>query len=207
MNKHVQTMKNALSNYRKTVKASVVKMEENTRILKPEEAEKANAAIMEKLAEDKATVKDLIREAQEAGQHDADAWGRLDGAAITPDARLLDAGAVNPEQFRGLVQKYQDNPTMLQLLANYAEKRNEQSGGFSAIWNYGGKGNAARTSPHFDTAGLPTAESKKAEFNSYAASAYSLADRIGNLEKGRIGYGADSPLLIEELDHFGETKI
>ena len=205
MNKHVQTMKNALTNYRKAVKAAVAKMEENNRLYKPEEAEKANAAIMAKLAEDKDTVKGLIREAQEAGQHDADAWGQLDGSKITDDARLLDAGAVNPDQFQALVRKYQNNATMLQLLANYAEKQNEGHGGFSDVWNYGGKGNVARQQRHFDTSGLPTVEAKRAEFNNYAAAAYSIADRIGSFEKGQLGVGIDSPMLNDQIDNFGET--
>lgn len=203
MNKHIQTMKNAVTNYRKTVRAAVAKMEENTRLYKPEEAEKANAAIMAQLDKDRDTVKGLILEAQEAGQHDADAWGRLDGSKITDDAKLLDAGLVDPEQFRGLVAKYQDNSTMLQLLANYAEKKNGESGGFSAVWNYGGKGNAARAARHFDTSGLPSVESKRAVFNQAAAAAMNMADSIGDLTPGRIGKGPDSVLLDAQLEKFG----
>ncbi len=207
MNKHIQTMKNALNNYQRSVKAGLEKMEENTRLYKPEEAEKANAAIMAQLKEAKTTVTDQIAEAQTAGQHDIDAWGKLDGSKITDDARLLEHGAVNPEQFRTLVEKYQDNSTMLQLLANYADKQNEGSGGFSAVWNYGGKGNDARSRQHFDTTGLPTVEAKQTAFDHAAASAFSIADRIGSFEKGKIGTGPDSPLILSALEHFGENTV
>jgi len=206
MNKHIQTMKNALNNYQRSVKAGLEKMEENTRIYSPEEAEKQNAAIKARLEEDHKTVTARIREAKEAGQHDIDAWGKLDGSKITADAALLEAGAVNPEQFRTLVNKYQDNSTMLQLLANYAEKENGGVGGFSAVWNYGGKGNDARSRQHFDTTGLPTVEAKQKAFNNAAASAFNLADQIGNLEKGKIGTGPDSPLIISALEQFGENS-
>lgn len=207
MNKHIQTMKNALTDYQKSVKTGLDKMEENTRLYKPEEAEKANAAIMAQLKEAKTTVTDQIAEAQTAGQHDIDAWGQLDGSKITDDAALLQAGAVNPEQFRSFVEKYQDNSTMLQLLANYADKQNEGSGGFSAVWNYGGKGNDARSRQHFDTTGLPTVEAKRAAFKNAAASAFSLVDRIGTIEKGKIGTGPDSPLVLSSLEQFGENTV
>lgn len=207
MNKHIQTMKNALKNYQKEVKAATAKMEENTRIYNPEEAEKQNAAIKARLEEDHKTVTARIREAQEAGQHDIDAWGKLDGSKITDDAALLQAGAVNPEQFRAFVEKYQDNATMLQLLANYAEKENGGEGGFSTFWNYGGKGNDARNRRHFDTTGLPTVEAKQKAFNNAAASALNLADQIGNLEKGKIGTGPDSPFIISALEQFGENTV
>lgn len=203
MNKHVETMKNAVTNYRKTVRAAIAKMDENTRLYKPEEADKANAAIMAQLEKDRDTVKGLIAEARDAGQRDVDAWGKLDGAKITDDAKLLDAGAVNPDQFRGLVQKYQDNSTMLQLLANYAEKQNGESGGFSAVWNYGGKGNVARQQRHFDTSGLPTVESKRAAFNNAAAAAMNMADSIGDLTPGKLGRGPENAFLDAQLESFG----
>ena len=68
MNKHIQTMKNALNNYQKAVKTAASKMEENNRLYKPEEAEKANAAIMARLKEDHETVRERIREAKEEAQ-------------------------------------------------------------------------------------------------------------------------------------------
>ena len=204
MNKYVQTMKTAITNYHNAIKEASSKMAENTRIYKPEEADKANDAIMAKLREAKNAALSAIAEASADGNREVDAWGQLDGAKITDDAKLLDAGAVNPDQFKGLVQKYQNNATMLQLLANYAEKQNGESGGFSAVWNYGGKGNAARTARHFDTTGLPTAESKRAVINQHAAQAARIVDRISALEKGQIGAGPESPFVLTSIEMFGE---
>lgn len=204
MNKQIETMKNAVTNYHKTVKAAVAKMNENTRLYKPEEAKKANAAIMAQLDKDREAVKGLIAEAKEAGINAADTWGKLDGSKITDDAKLLDAGMVNPDQFRCLVAKYKDNATMLQLLSNYAEKKNADSGSFSAVWNWGGKGNAARNVQHFDTTGIPTVQKRKDTISVYADAASDLADRIGDLQKGKIGTGPDSPFILDTLQRFGQ---
>lgn len=207
MNKHLQTMKNALTNYQETVKAGLAKMEENNRLYKPEEAEKANAAIMAKLNDERQRVKDQIAEAQEAGQREVNAWGKLDGTQITDDAKLLEHGAVDPDQFAGLVQKYQNNATMLKLLSDYADKENEATGSFSAYWNFAGKGNVGRSRRHFDTRGLPTVEAKQAGIKNAAASAFSLADQIGNLDNNQIGTGPESPFINSALEHFGENDV
>lgn len=204
MNKHVQSMKNALVDYQKAVKAAIAKMEENSSIYQPAEAEKANAAVMENLSKAKQTAKDSISAAMEAGRSEADAWGQLDGAKITEDARLLESEAVNPEQFKGLVKKYQDNSTMLQLLTRYAEKQNAGRGGFSAAWNYDGKGKADRDAWYFDTSEIPTIEDKHTTYDSYAETANNLIEQLGSTEKGKMGMGPDSPMLAAAIDGFGE---
>ena len=207
MNRHVQKMKNSLTNYQAAVKAGLAKIEENNRVYKPEAAKEANAAIKEQLKKDLDTVKGFILDAQEAGRHDAEAWGTPDPAKITADAQLLEHDAVTPEQFKGLVKKYQDNSTMLQILANYAEKKNQGVGGFESVWNYGGKGNVARGSNHFDTTGLPTIEAKKAAIDRYAATALNIADQIGSpaYKDGlyTIGAGPESAFVVSALEQFG----
>lgn len=203
MNRHIESMKNAITNYRKTVRAAAAKIEENTRLYRPEEAEKANTAILGKLKEDRDAVKGIISEAHDAGLKDAEAWGQLDGSKITDDKKLLDAGIINPNQFRDLVQKYQNNSTMLQILAKYAEEHNKESHSFSAIWDFGGKGNAARASQHFDATGIPTVKSRQAIIDRAAAQATGMIDRISDLTPGKMGCGPDSAFLDTELEKFG----
>lgn len=206
MNKHLQTMKNALTNYQKTVKAGLAKMEENNRLYKPEEAEKANAAIMAKLNDERQRVKDQIAEAQEAGQREVNAWGKLDGGKITDDAKLLEHGTITPAQFAALADRYQGNATMVDLLLKYANEHGDNGGGgFEAVWNF--TGNGGRKKPHYDTSGLQTVEAKQAGINNAAASAFSLADRIGNLDDNRIGTGPESPFINSALEHFGENDV
>lgn len=203
MNKHIQSMKDAVTNYRQTVKEAVTQIEKNNQLYKPAEAEKANEKIFDKLHKERNAVIEKIKTAQEAGQRDVNSWGQLDGGKITDDAKLLDAGAVNPEQFKDLVKKYESNATMLQLLQNYAEKQNEQSGGFAALWGYGEKSNAASAKRFFDTSILPTARGKRETLKQYADQAISIADNIGDFTPGRIGGGPDSPFLDAQIENFG----
>lgn len=138
-------------------------------------------------------VKQIIQEALESGQHDAEAWGQLDPAKITDDAKLLDAGMVTPEQFKGLVQKYQGNATMQQLLAKFAEKNS----GPAFNWGFDGKKD---TRPYYDTHGIMTAEKKAAEFDRHAGNAFYIADRIG---KTGQGFGSSPELLQRSIENFG----
>ena len=193
MNKHLQTMKNALVSFEKDATAWAQKIEENNRLYKPEEAKEANAAILAKMEDSRRTVRQTIQEALEGGQHDAEAWGQLDPAKITDDAKLLDAGMVTPEQFKGLVQKYQGNATMQQLLAKYAEKNS----GPAFNWGFTGKKD---TRPYFDTTGIMTAEKKAAEFDRQAGNAFYIADRIG---KTGQGFGSSPELLQRSIENFG----
>lgn len=193
MNKHLQTMKNALANFEKDATAWAKKIDENNRLYKPEEAKKANDAILAKMEDSRRAVKQIIQEALESGQHDAEAWGQLDPAKITDDAKLLDAGMVTPEQFKGLVQKYQGNATMQQLLAKYAEKNS----GPMFNWGYDRKKD---TRPYYDTHGIMTAEKKAAEFDRQAGNAFYIADRIG--KQGRdLGYSPE--VLQRSIENFG----
>ena len=202
MNKHVESMRNALLNYQKTAKELYAKAEENSRIFKPAEAEKANEAIYARLKESRSAAMAAVNQARENGKAEAEAWGKIDGHKLTPDAELLSAGAVNPSQFKEMVQKYQDNSTMLQLLKNYASTKNGQDySGFMAGWGYGGKG--AAPSEHYDTSGIPTVAQKTKQIDSYADSAADLLTRLGDNGHG-FGTGADSPLVVNALEHFGE---
>lgn len=202
MNKHLQAMKTAVEDYRAAVKKAHGLIAENDRLYKPEEAERANAAVLDKLKKDRDAALEAIWAAQDAGRSEAESWGQLDGSKITDDAKLLDAGAVNAEQFKSLVRKYQGNATMLTLLGKYAEKQNGGNGGFNAVWGYGGKGNAARSAEHFDTTGLPTIAGKKAVFDRWAKTAIDLTERIGNREPGKMGMGPDSPIVTTALEKF-----
>lgn len=212
MNKHVETMKTALVNYQSAAKAAQAKIEQNNRLYKPDVAKKENDAVLEKLKADLTATKNAIMEAQEAGKADIESWATPDPARITADAELLERDAVTPEQFKGLVQKYQYNNTMLTLLANYAEKKNGGVGGFESVWNYSGKGNTSGNRKHYDTTGLPTAEAKRASMDSYAASAMHIADQIAtpafNPEDRSyyMGAGADSAFVNAALEQFGTNQ-
>ena len=203
MNKHVGTMKEVLNDYLKAVQKACEQMDANKKLYQPDSAEKENERVAAELhaARDKAIEK--IKAAQESGHSDIEAWGRPDGSQITPDAELLKNNAVNPEAFRYLTEKYKNNSTMLQLLANYAEKRNQESGGFNAVWGYGRSDGPARKFEHFDTTGLPSAENMQKGIDKYAASALDLVDRISDYEQGKMVSGPNSPIIQASVENFG----
>ena len=135
----------------------------------------------------------------EAGKREAEAWGRLDGGKITEDAKLLDAGIVTPEQFKELATRYADNGTMTQLLADYAQKKNAESGGFAAAWGYTGKGGKY---VHYDTTNLQTVDSKQAALQKYATGAEGIIDQLSDFTPG-----AHSPEWLDlAINQFGETR-
>ena len=210
MNRHVETMKAALVNYQSAAKAAQAKIEQNNKVFKPDVAKKENAAVMEKLKADLTATKNAIMEAQEAGKADIESWETPDPARITADAELLERDAVTPEQFKNLTRKYQDNNTMLTLLANYAEKKNGGVGGFESVWNY--SGNATGNRKHYDTTGLPTAEEKRSRMDSYAATAMHIADQMATpvfnpVDRSyTMGAGADSAFVNAALEQFGTNQ-
>ena len=89
--------------------------------------EKEEARLRGELAkarrETEARIDSLIRE----GSRGAAEWGKIDGAKLTADAQLLRGQGVTPEQFDDLVNRYQDNYTMLDQLRKYGEARNAEA--------------------------------------------------------------------------------
>lgn len=194
MESYVKRMQEAIINYRDLSEQAAAKIADNNRIYRPEEAEKANKAVMSKLLAYADAARDTIEKARAEGVRNVNAWSTMDGEKITADAKLLEMDAVNPSQFRGLVEKYQSNGTMIQLLRGYAERRNKGRGGFEAAWNFDGRGGAAE---HFDTSGLPSAEEKLKKVDGYAAQAVSAIDHLTDFKGGAM--------LNMWLENFGEN--
>lgn len=198
MNKHLETMKNLMRNYDSSVTKAHAKIAENNKLFQPEEAERQNNAILERLKADKEAVKAQILEAREKGAGEFEAWGKLDGGQITPDAKLLEHGTITPDQFKALADRYQGNATMVDLLLKYANEHGSNGGGgFTAAWNFSGK--EKQDKPHYDTSGLHTSADKIATL-----------DRCTNEALGFIESFGDTSRLSTEgwraarIDRFGE---
>lgn len=180
MNQHLQSMKDAMKNYSARVEKARGQMAQNSKYFKPEEAEKANSDILERLKADGERVKTYIEDVREKAHKEYESWGQLDGSKITDDAKLLQNKGLSVDQFKALAEKYRNNATMTDLLLKYANEHGSNGGGgFSAVWNYSG-GNQERK-PHYDTSGLQTAEEKTADFDRYADSALVLTERLSNV--------------------------
>lgn len=181
MNKHLETMKNLMRNYDSSVTKAHAKIAENNKLFKPEEAERQNGAILERLKADKEAVKAQILEAREKGAGEFDAWGKLDGGKITDDAKLLEHGTITPDQFKALADRYQGNATMVDLLLKYANEHGSNGGGgFEAVWNFTGKG---ESKPRYDTSGLHTSADKIATLDRYTNDALSFIESFGDMSR------------------------
>ena len=203
MNKHVERMKTALTAYQEMATDIHAKIEENNRIYRAAEAEKANDALLEKLHKAKDDVVTAIDEAKAAGYKEASEWGVISAYKMTDDVKLFSDGHdITPAQFSDMVTKYENNSTMLQLLKNYADTKNKDDvSGFMAGWGWSRNGNVS-DGQHYDTSKIPTVEGKCKVIGSYAESAMDLLNRMCD-NSGAFGSGSDSPLVLSALESFG----
>ena len=210
MNSYTERMKKAILEYQKTAKAASDKIAEVEQLYKPEEAAKERERILAKLTTEQERVLACITEAASEGQRAAAAWGRLDGSKITPDAELLRAGTVKPAQFAEMVERYQDNGTMMQLLSDYAEKRNaETGGGFEAKWGFTRRpaditGQVFRPDEvqYFDTSRIPTVQGRQMDLEKSAKAAASIVKSMSDFTPG-FGHGPGSEMIQTAIQNFG----
>ncbi len=197
-NKRLSAMKDIIKRYQATTNTMKERMQLNEKTMKPEYAKEENWKIMESMKSKQEEAKAAIMEEMNAGYREAEAWGKLDGGKITSDAKLLDAGIVTPEQFKELVTRYQDNGTMTQLLADFAERKNKESGGFAALWGVSGSN---KPYAHYDTSGLQSVASKQADLKKYAAGAAGIIDQLSDCSKEAPG----AEWMNLAINQFGET--
>lgn len=198
MNKHLETMQNLMRNFNSEVSKSFAKMEENKNIFQPEEAERQNNAILERLKAERETVKQQILEAREKGAGEFDAWGRINGKDITEDAELLKHGTISPEQFKALADRYRSNATMSHLLIEYANEHGSNgAGGFTAAWNFTGQ--EKPRGPHYDISGLKSGADKIAILDKYTNTALSFVESVGDTSRRQ----STEAWRSAEIDRFG----
>jgi len=188
MNQYVAKMKTALAGYHEKAKAAAAEIERAYSLYQREPAEREEQRIRDKLAKERQTAEAEIDAACNAALADVKAWGTLDGARMTDDVKLLEVG-VTPQQFASLVDKYQDNYTMLNALHRYADNANRTAArdahGFPTTF--------------YDTARIPTPEAKTAQWEKVYNGARSM---LSSLERG----DAFTRSLAETgIDRWGEN--
>lgn len=125
MNTYIQQTKDAILEYLGKANAVGTKIAEGRKIYQPDSMQREEDRLRGELMKArKATEEKLDRIYQEATAAGR-AWGTLDGSKLTADAQLLQGQGVNPEQFAQLVERYQDNYTMLDALRKYGEAQNK----------------------------------------------------------------------------------
>lgn len=189
MNQRKQSMQNVLRNYRKSVQNFHEKLSQARQELNTEAYKKREAELKAALEKEKESALSIIKETADAARKEALAWSKLDGSKITDDAKLLTYGDVSPEQFRELVDRYKDNGTMCQILANYANKKNAEIRESSRD---------PFPSGLYNTTEIPTSSQKIHEIDHTEGSARSIMNMI---EGGFLG-GPNSTLVESAINEF-----
>lgn len=188
MNQHLQRMKTALAGYHEKATAAAAEIERAYSLYQREPAEREEQRIRDKLAKERAAAEAEIDAACNDALAGVKAWGTLDGKKLTDDVKLLDVG-VTPEQFNGLVEKYQDNYTMLNALQRYADNANANAPRDAHGW----------PQVRYDTHRIPTPETKTAAWEKIYNGALST---LSNLERGDA---FTRSLAGTAIDHWGEN--
>lgn len=198
MNSHLQKMREIITGYHGKAKAAAAAIRTATAEYKPEVAKERVAAIREKLAEDRNAALAAIQEEKRKGAEEyAGKWEHVSGEDITPDAKLLESGiSITQAQYDELCRKYTSagNNTMCRMLADYAQRVNKQLA----------RENPGQIFPpgYLTTRELPTPEANGQEWARVARSAENL---ITQMEGEGWARGADNPIVIQSVEHFGEN--
>ena len=188
MNPYVQRMKTAIAGYYDKTSAAAAEIERAYSLYQREPAEREEQRIRDKLAKERAAAEAEIDAACNDALAGVKAWGTLDGKKMTDDVKLLDVG-VTPEQFADLVDKYQDNYTMLNALHRYADNANR-----AAVKDAHGF-----PETYYDTARIPTPEAKTARWEKVYNGARSM---LSDLERGDT---FTRSLAATGIEHWGEN--
>ena len=199
-------IRNALKDY------SVAKTDAATRVeaIRKQYGDEAAAREQEtqnkRLAAARETAETIIRANHRAAVEHTEKWGRLDGSELTDDAKLLDAGLVDPAEFDRLKSKYSVNSTMLAALKKYGDKQNDLAR--KAAEN-GKPGEIVMTDNPFNVKDIPTPAERVQNWDKLNAKALDTLDAIDGVGKYRdpwtqaFGRG----VYDQTVDTFGDEFI
>lgn len=138
MNSYIERSKSVVLDYLSKAKACEAKIEEGKHIYLPDSMEKEEKRLRGELAKARKEAEAKLDSVYQEASAQAREWSRLDGSKLTPDADLLRNQGVSPSEFDQLVERYQDNYTMLNTLKKYGEAENKkarQAGNFDVYYN------------------------------------------------------------------------
>ena len=181
---NITRMKNALKTFLEASADAAKEIKRNNEIYQRDAALGANRIVAARRNTAKDAARAEIEAAAAAGKAKAEAWGRMDGAKITEDAKLLQF-SMTPEQFKELVERHRGNGTMIHLLAQYGAEQNEKNG--ASLYQHVEK--------YFPVADLPTLAKKIETYDKFRGYALQLLPRIEE--------HPDLSGIIEEVDNFG----
>lgn len=127
MNTYIKQTKDIILDYLGKAQRTEAKIQQGRGIYVPDAMEKEEARLRGELLKERKEAEARINAIYQEASKKAREWGNLDGAKLTADAQLLKGEGVTPEQFNMLVDRYQDNYTMLDQLRKYGEARNAEA--------------------------------------------------------------------------------
>lgn len=171
MNLYIGRTKDVILDYLGKAQQTERKIAEGRQIYQPDSMAKEEKRLRGELAkarqETEARIDAIYREAS-AGARE---WGRLDGAKLTDDARLLQGQGVTPEQFADLVRRYKDtNFTMADRLRRYGEAMN------AAAAKEAREAGDPLPVPKYDVTNIPGPDAKMKEWDDMRARAMRFLD-------------------------------
>ena len=181
---NITKMRNALKTFLDASADAAKEIKRNGETYQHDAMLEANRIVAARRNAAKDAARAEIEAAAAAGKAKAEAWGRMDGAKITEDAKLLQF-SMTPEQFKELVERHRGNGTMIHLLAQYGTEQNAKNG--AGLYQHVEK--------YFPVAELPTLEGKISAYSKFASYAMQLLPRIEE--------HPDLSGIIEEVDNFG----
>lgn len=124
---YIDRTKDAILDYLGKAQQTEKKIAEGRAIYQEEAMQKEESRLRGELAKARQETETKINGIFSEASASAREWGRLDGTKLTADAQLLQGQGVTPEQFAQLVERYQDNYTMLDALRKYGEAKNDEA--------------------------------------------------------------------------------
>ena len=125
MNNYIPRMKDAILDYLSAAQRVQKTLAAGRAIYNADGIAAEEKRLGAELAKARADAEARIDAVYQEASAEASAWGRLDGSRLTDDVKLLEGQGVTPAQFKELVERYQDNFTMLDQLKKYGERMNE----------------------------------------------------------------------------------
>lgn len=202
MNKHIEAMRDALVKYQGIKSAAKERLNQVQALYGDVALEREHERQVKQLAAAREDAEATITAAYDAGMEGVKAWGRLDGAKLSDDAKLLDADLVDPAGFEELKAKHHDNAVMLLALKKYGERQNAQAAQEA-------KANGAPwTGDPYNVKNITTADDKAANWREAKTKALTMLDMFDGTGAyaGEWGKSLGEYMGVEMLEHFGEGK-
>ena len=186
-----KVMKQAVSNYVQAAERAAGDIKTAREQYNDTYTREAIKGITSRLAEKRDNALSEIAAAENEGIRAAEAWGKIDGSKIHPDADLLKYG-VSPEEFSELVQRHHDNATMQRILFQFAEKENAKAA-------------EHLTGPIYDVSRIESAKSRAHEWQvagDHARSVLNMFTGEGLFQSGPMAREAYRQFINGEPEYF-----